>query len=200
MRSCWESGQRVVKCIGFDATEDHRMKGGGTYATGKGFNICNEKGMPKFADRYEVEYPLRLAGITRSRCREIIVAAGLPVPPKSACFFCPAMHKDAIQRLAVVDPEYYKLAIAMEALYRGGHHFRGDDYWTVRARRKDTKELTKFECTAADAKEARTKFRAAFADTQRPFKYKLTATAAVPGLGRRFAWKDVQTSLPIVTL
>lgn len=176
------------------------MKGGGTYATGKGFSICNEKGMPKFADRYDVEYPLRLAGINRARCREIIVAAGLPVPPKSACFFCPAMHKEEIERLAVVDPEYYKLAIAMEALYRGGHHFRGDDFWTIKAKNKETNEVVKFECTAADAATAREHFRNAYHDWRRPYKYKLSATAAVPGLGRNFAWKDIKTALPVVTL
>jgi hypothetical protein len=39
--------------------------------------------------RYVVRYPLREWGWTRERCVERIAATGLPVPPKSACFFCP---------------------------------------------------------------------------------------------------------------
>ena len=182
----------MLKCIGFDATEDHRVKGGGgTYAVGN-FSICPDPELPPFKERYDVKYPLREYGFNRAKCGEVIKSAGLPLPPKSACFFCPAMRQIEIQRLAVVDPDMYWLAIEMEAMYRGGHHFRGDQSWTVRAKHKETSEKEIFECQAQDAADARRQFREAYNDTARPFKYQLSASKAVPGLGRNFAWKDVE--------
>ena len=181
----------MEKCIGFDATEDHRVDNGGdTYAVGN-FDICNEAGLPKFRDRYSVAYPLREYGFPRKKCGEVIAAAGLPIPPKSACFFCPAMRQIEIQRLAIVDRELYLLAMEMESLYRGGKHFRGDDFWTIKAKHKTTGEKEVHECFAADAAAARADFRQRYDDTARPYRYKVRAYPAVPGLGRSFAWKDV---------
>ncbi len=138
-----------------------------------------------------MSYPLRDYKFNRKRCGEVIAAAGLPIPPKSACFFCPAMRQIEIQRLAVVDPDLYRLAIELEALYRGGQHFRGDDFWTVKAKHKETGETETHECFVADADAARADFRLRYDDTAKPYKYKLRAYPAVPGLGRSFAWKDV---------
>lgn len=154
--------------------------------------------MPVFKERYDVEYPLREYGFNRAKCGEVIRAAGLPIPPKSACFFCPAMRVNEIERLAVVDPDYYALAIEMEAMYRGGHHFRGEDSWTVKGKHKLTNEIYKMEVTASDAASARQQFRVAYDDTNRPFQYKLSCYRAVPGLGRNFAWQDVPVTLPIL--
>ncbi len=170
------------------------MQGGGTYAVGN-FSICPDPNLPAFKDRYEVLYPLRDYGFNRPRCREIIVAAGLPVPPKSACFFCPAMRQIEIMRLAQVDPDLYLLAIEMEAIYRGGKHFRGDSFWTVKGKHKETGELYVHECTATSADMARVSFRTTYDDTAKPFKYVLSAYPAVPGLGRSFAWQDVEVEL-----
>jgi len=136
----------------------------------------------------------------REACRDIIKRHGLPLPPKSACFFCPAMKRQEIKRLAVVDPDYYKLAIEMERLYRDGHHFRGDRFWTVTARLKEFEgdkapDPIKFVCEADNAAEARLQFRTEYNDQKRPYKYKTSCSPAVPGLGRNFAWKDVSTEL-----
>ena len=173
--------------------------GGGTYAVGN-FKICPDPALPSFKDRYDVLYPLREYGFTRPRCREIIVAAGLPVPPKSACFFCPAMRQIEIVRLAQVDPDLYKLSIEMEAIYRGGKHFRGDSFWTVKGKRKDTGEVYVFECVAPTIEAARYQFRVAYDDTVRPYRYTLGAYPAVPGLGRSFAWKDIEAPIPAPTV
>lgn len=114
----------------------------------------------------------------------------LPLPPKSACYFCPAMKQQEIQRLAVVDPDLYALAIELERLYRDGHHFRGDDAWVVRGKCKDGQ--VEFVCRAESAADARKQFREKHNDEKRPYKYKLSCSAAVPGLGRSFAWKNVE--------
>lgn len=70
---CWGEGGRVVKLIGYDcSTADQRR-----YAHAEGY-----------ADpRYDYRYPLRELGWTRADCIARIERAGLPVPPKSSCFF-----------------------------------------------------------------------------------------------------------------
>jgi len=173
--------------------------GGDTYAVGN-FSICPDPDLPVFNQRYDVKYPLREYGFTRKRCGEIIRAAGLPIPPKSACFFCPAMRQIEIQRLAIVDPDMYKLAIELEAMYRGGKHFRGDTFWTVKGVHKETGEKAVHECFVADAAAARESFRSTYDDTARPYKYKIRTYPAVPGLGRSFAWKNIEVELPVLQL
>lgn len=44
-----------------------------------------------------VAYPLLELGLTRADCARVIRDAGLPVPPKSACFFCP-FHRPLVWR------------------------------------------------------------------------------------------------------
>jgi hypothetical protein len=42
------------------------------------------------AERHElIAYPLLDLGLNRAGCEMVIREAGLPIPPKSACFFCP---------------------------------------------------------------------------------------------------------------
>jgi hypothetical protein len=67
-------------------------------------------------------YPLQEWGITRDRCKEIIRAAGLPVPPKSSCFFCPAMKREEIADLKITHPDLYDRAIALERNFLEGKH------------------------------------------------------------------------------
>lgn len=172
-----------MKCIGFDATEDHR-----TYATGGGISVCPEKGLPPYGQRYEMRYPLREWGLDRAACGRIIVAAGLPLPPKSACFFCPSMKQAEIESLAVEDPTMYRLALEMERLYREGRHFRGDDAFTVKGVHKQTGEKYEMEVFAKDLAEARAIFRKAHDDDAVPHKYKIAAHSCVVGLGRSYAW------------
>lgn len=51
-------------------------------------------GNKKVAAWEQPAYPLIDLGLDRQDCRNVIEAAGLPVPPKSACFFCP-FHRPA---------------------------------------------------------------------------------------------------------
>jgi hypothetical protein len=53
-------------------------------------------------------------GYDRRRCQEVIAHAGLPVPPKSSCFFCPASKKHEIAWLADHHPELLKRALEIE--------------------------------------------------------------------------------------
>lgn len=103
----WDAGLRVRKLIGFEAGEERR----------------------RYGDRgddpdYEYQYPLMDWGWDRATCEQVIAAAGLPVPVKSACFFCPAMKKPELIELATHQPDLYAHALALEDRYREGRHFR----------------------------------------------------------------------------
>jgi hypothetical protein len=94
-KSIWLNSEKVVKIIGIDAGEDQRAK--------------------KYDDpKYDQSYPLVEWGIGRDDCIEIIKAAGLPLPGKSSCFFCPNMRKTEIRQMSVTHPEYAERAIKLE--------------------------------------------------------------------------------------
>ena len=92
-------GQQMVKCIGFDAGEDHRIK-------------------PTFSDELEAAmftpwYPLYEAGLERADCIALIQRAGLPVPRKSACTFCPNNELQDWIDLRDRHPPLFAQAVAM---------------------------------------------------------------------------------------
>lgn len=68
------------------------------------------------------EYPLQQWGWDRERCELEILAAGLPLPPKSACFLCPSMKADEIRDLAQKSPGLLRRAIKIEETARNGRH------------------------------------------------------------------------------
>ena len=61
-----------------------------------------------------LEYPLIDMRLTRGDCRYIIASAGLPVPPKSACWFCPYKKHDAWQDMKRDEPELFERAVEFE--------------------------------------------------------------------------------------
>lgn len=186
MRCAWEAGQRVTKLIGFDATEDHR-----TFAGDSALKIVRQPDLPEFKDRYHVRYPLREWGIDRERCARIILDEGLPLPPKSACFFCKAMGTAEIQALAAEEPDLYEMALLMERRYRSGPHFKGDGMFKVTAKHKVTGETHEEYYPAETPADARTQFRTHYRDTGRPFSYKLQVTPCVVGLSSDSTWQEV---------
>lgn len=62
----------------------------------------------------EHEYPLLNLRIDRSQCAEIIKKAGLKVPPKSSCWFCPYKKKREWAEMAAKDPETFEKACQIE--------------------------------------------------------------------------------------
>ena len=91
----WNNGQKVQRVIGIHAGETRRGK----------IPDC-----PKFTYRF----PLKEWGWNHEYCEAVIDAAGLPIPPKSACFFCPAMRKPEVLALAKEHPELFDRAVEME--------------------------------------------------------------------------------------
>jgi hypothetical protein len=57
--------------------------------------------------------PLKL---TRADCAHLIAAAGLPVPPKSACWFCPFHRPSTWADMRRTDPDLFDRAATLEAL------------------------------------------------------------------------------------
>lgn len=60
-------------------------------------------------------YPLAEWGYDTEDCGEIITAAGLPLPPRSWCRFCPNKLPPDVLRMKEEDPEGLALGVAIEA-------------------------------------------------------------------------------------
>jgi hypothetical protein len=62
------------------------------------------------------EYPLLELGLTREECARVIADAGLPVPDRSACWFCPFHRAGYWAELRRDEPELFGRAASLEAL------------------------------------------------------------------------------------
>lgn len=65
-----------------------------------------------------LEYPLLDMRLSRNDCRKIIQDAGLPIPPKSSCFFCPFHNRREWERLKRDEPDLFAQAVEID------HHIR----------------------------------------------------------------------------
>ena len=65
------------------------------------------------------EYPLLRSGVRRQDALAIIRDAGLPQPPRSACWFCPFHSLDEWRRLMREEPDLFEKAVALEAMLNG---------------------------------------------------------------------------------
>ena len=60
------------------------------------------------------EYPLIDLRLSRHDCQRIIAEAGLPIPPKSSCWFCPFHRPGYWKEMRANDPDHFAKAIEME--------------------------------------------------------------------------------------
>jgi len=81
----WGRGQRVRRLIGYDAGPRDTLRANHALSIDDPLYAC--------------EYPLREWGWDRDTCTARIVAEGLPVPPKSACWLCIANRPQEIRDL-----------------------------------------------------------------------------------------------------
>ncbi|MBM4072698.1 MAG: hypothetical protein FJ271_27795 [Planctomycetes bacterium] len=101
----------LVKAIGLDASEQHRQ----TWQRSAPHTTQRPSRQEWLdANYFAYWYPLMEWGYDRERCKKIIAAAGLPVPIKSACFFCPASKKAEIAWLQEHHPELLERALRIE--------------------------------------------------------------------------------------
>lgn len=92
----WKGGDKVTKIIGYHADEPWRA-------------IASPD--PKYTNGY----PLIEWGMGNDECAETITAAGLYLPGKSACFFCPNSEGAEVHLLKANYPELADRALFMEA-------------------------------------------------------------------------------------
>lgn len=59
-------------------------------------------------------YPLIDLGLDRAACAQIIRDAGLPVPPKSACYFCPLHNRQAWAEMRRDEPDLFEKSVQLE--------------------------------------------------------------------------------------
>ena len=108
-------GGKIVKAIGYDATEINRAKKG-TFRVDQELRSLEEKGRGPL---YEYYYPLQEFGWDRARCIAEIEAEIGSAPPKSSCTFCGAMTKPEIAALPKDD---LMRALLIEAVANRGRH------------------------------------------------------------------------------
>jgi hypothetical protein len=96
----WPHGPTITNLIGYDASPADARR------------IANAAGKWPLAHRYR--YPLMEWGWTRERCEQVIVAEGLPLPMKSACWMCPASKKHEVDWLNTTHPDLAALLIFAE--------------------------------------------------------------------------------------
>jgi hypothetical protein len=122
-QEAWQEGLRVTKAIGYDSgTADCRRSTKARKANAKQeadvalHNASIGPGSRKKAQRvlWDYWYPLQEWGWDRVDCLREIEAAGLPVPMKSACFFCPASKKSEVVWLRDKHPELFATALDIE--------------------------------------------------------------------------------------
>ena len=65
--------------------------------------------------------PLLDLGLDRAGCYEVIAKAGLPAPPKSACWFCPFSSGRRWQQLRLTNPPLFRKAEALDRLVNRRH-------------------------------------------------------------------------------
>lgn len=63
---------------------------------------------------YELDYPLVAARLSRADCAGIIAEEGLPVPPKSSCWFCPYHTIGAWREMHRSEPNLWRRAVRLE--------------------------------------------------------------------------------------
>lgn len=109
--AAWATGRRVIKIIGYDdGPADQRR---------------SSRVLPD-SPRFRYAFPLRTLGWARPDCVHAIVAEGLPVPLKSACFFCPASKHWELWWLAGAHPDLFLRALLIERTALEGRHSRWD--------------------------------------------------------------------------
>ena len=72
-------------------------------------------------------YPLIDLGMNRSDCMSVIADAGLPVPPKSSCFFCPFHRPQAWAEMRRDEPELFEKSAQLEDHINGVRAMLGRD-------------------------------------------------------------------------
>lgn len=95
-QACYAKGLKPFKAIGFDGGEVRRVK--------------------LIEDDYCLLWHLLIDwDLDRADCEELVRSAGLPVPVKSSCFYCPSRTKKEVLELEQEHPDLFERALKIEA-------------------------------------------------------------------------------------
>ncbi|MEV4557226.1 phosphoadenosine phosphosulfate reductase [Kitasatospora sp. NPDC049285] len=88
-----------------------------------------ERANDRRCEPYErIAYPLLELGLRRADCMRIINDAGLPVPPKSACWFCPFKRVEGWLDMRRTNPDLFERACQLEDLLNERRDRLGRDH------------------------------------------------------------------------
>ena len=76
----------------------------------------------------EIVYPLLDLRLRRDDCMRIIAEAGLPVPGKSSCFFCPFHRENTWKAMASEEPELFEKSCHLEDTLNARRDLLGKDH------------------------------------------------------------------------
>ncbi len=95
----WSAGRKLVRLIGYDRGESSR--------------VLSSSPNKWELERFDVWFPLHDNDLDRDDCEALIADEGLPVPPKSACVWCPANTLAEWEHLRDTDPASFAEAVAL---------------------------------------------------------------------------------------
>lgn len=130
MQERWAAGEKLVKVIGYDFDEPARvqraiaaMVAPPPRPPGHKLKECPECRTdrcrwPRDRNKWErvrfnLWFPVFEARLTRAMCEQLIRDAGMPVPPKSSCTFCPNNTLEEWEELRRDEPEEFARAVEM---------------------------------------------------------------------------------------
>lgn len=82
---------------------------------------------PATRDWKENKFPLIDLRMTRQDCINVIQQAGLPVPPKSSCWFCPFHTLSKWQEMRIHEPELFQKSVGLETMMNERRAMLGKD-------------------------------------------------------------------------
>lgn len=107
-----------------------------TVAVGISWDEAERVGNRKLSGYEQVVYPLIDRRLTREDCKRIIERAGLPVPPKSACFFCPFHRPATWAKMRRDEPSLFAASVELERTLNARRDMLGKDrVWLTRFNR-----------------------------------------------------------------
>jgi len=115
---------------------------GATEATVQlGISYDETQRMKESPDRWITNrWPLVELKLSRADCRRIIQRAGLPIPRKSACWFCPLRPVSYWQWLAATSPEHFEAAARLEDRINGWNRQAGKEPCYLSSRHRPLRE------------------------------------------------------------
>ena len=142
-KAVWASGQKITKALGYDAGERRR----------------GEK--MQESEKYKFWFPLKEWNWYLEDCIAAYKRHGLPVPPKSACFYCPSSTKAEVKALAKEHPGLFARAVEIERnaenlqTVKGlGRHWKWEELVQISDQQMSLlPEAPQMTCTCLDSEE-----------------------------------------------